>query len=241
MAQKESIFGRMSQLLRANINALIDKAEDPAKMIDQLIRDYTNEIVEAENAVAQTIGNLRLAEKDYEADIQAASDWGQKALAASTKADGARTAGNTAEADKWDNLAKVAIGKQISFEEASKTALPMIESQRQTVEQLRSGLSQMKERLSDLKTRRDQLAARQKTAEAQSRVNDAIKSINVLDPTSELSRYEEKIRRAEALVQGQMELAGDSLEAQFAELETDSSQIEVEARLAELKRKAGGQ
>lgn len=239
MAQKESVFGRVSQLLRANINALIDKAEDPAKMIDQLIRDYTNEIAEAEKAVAQTIGNLRLAEKDYDADQAAAKEWGQKALAASTKADGSRSAGNTADADKWDNLAKVAIGKQISLEDSAKTALPSIESQRQTVDQLKSGLTQMKERLADLKTRRDQLAARQKTAEAQAKVGDAIKSINVLDPTSELSRYEEKIRRAEAQVQGQMELANDSLESQFAELETDASQIEVEARLAALKRDSG--
>lgn len=241
MAQKESVFGRVSQLLKANVNALIDKAEDPAKMIDQLIRDYSNEIADAETAVAQTIGNLRLAQKDHESDIQAAADWSQKALAASTKADGARAAGNTAEADKWDNLAKVAIGKQISFEQSAKAAEPLIAAQEQSVEQLRAGLTQMKERLTELKTRRDQLAARQKTAEAQGRVNDAIKSINVLDPTSELSRYEEKIRRAEAQVQGQMELAGDSLEAQFAELETDASQIEVEARLAELKRQAAGQ
>ena len=64
MAQKQSVFGRMSQLLKANVNALIDKAEDPQKMIDQLIRDYTNEIAEAEKAIAQTIGNLRLQEQD---------------------------------------------------------------------------------------------------------------------------------------------------------------------------------
>lgn len=237
MAQKQSVFGRVSQLLKANINALIDKAEDPGKMIDQLIRDYTNEIAEAEKAVAQTIGNLRLAEKDYDSDIAAATDWGQKAIAASNKAEEFRTDGDQVAADKWDNLAKVAIGKQISFEEQAKIAEPLIESQRQTVEQLKGGLTQMKERLSDLKTRRDQLAARQKTAQAQAKVNDAIKSINVMDPTSELSRYEEKIRREEAQVQGQMELASDSLESQFAELETDASQIEVEARLAALKQR----
>ena len=62
MAEKQSIFGRVTQLAKANINALLDKAEDPQKMIDQLIRDYTNNIAEAEQAVAQTIGNLRLAE-----------------------------------------------------------------------------------------------------------------------------------------------------------------------------------
>ena len=235
MAQKQSIFGRVSQLLKANINSLIDKAEDPAKMIDQLIRDYTNEISEAETAVAQTIGNLRLAQQDYQTDLKAAEEWGQKALAASKKADSERAAGNEAEASKWDNLAKVAIGKQITYETNAKEAAPLIASQEQSVEQLKAGLTQMKERLQDLKVRRDQLAARQKTAAAQQQVNSAMGNINVLDPTSELSRFEEKVRRAEAQAQGQMELQADSLDNQFAELETDASQIEIEQRLAALK------
>ncbi|WP_182141357.1 PspA/IM30 family protein [Schaalia sp. JY-X169] len=237
MAQKQSVFGRMSQLLKANVNALIDKAEDPQKMIDQLIRDYTNEIAEAEKAIAQTIGNLRLQEQDLATDRAAAADWGSKALAASNKADEARNIGNAAEADKWDNLAKVAIGKQISFEDQAKAMEPAIAQQNQTVEQLKAGLNQMKERLADLKVRRDQLVARQKTAEAQAKVADAMGSINVMDPTSELSRYEEKVRRSEAQVMGQQELASSSLESQFAELETDSSAVEIEARLAALKNK----
>ena len=93
------------------------------------------------------------------------------------------------------------------------------------------------ERLSDLKTRRDQLVARQKTAQAQAKVADAMGSINLMDPTSELSRYEDKVRRSEAQVLGQQELASSSLESQFAELETDSSAVEIEARLAALKNK----
>ena len=238
MAQKQSIFGRMSQLLKANVNSLIDKAEDPGKMIDQLIRDYTNEIAEAEKATAQTIGNLRLSEKDYQTDLDAAKEWGNKALAASNKADEMRAAGNQAEAERWDGLAKVAIGKQISFEQNAKDVAPIIEAQNQTVEQLKQGLTEMKSRLEDLKRRRDQLVARQKTAEAQTKVNEAMGSINVLDPTSELSRFEEKVRRSEAQVMGQSELASASVESQFSELETDASDLEVEARLQALKKQA---
>ena len=63
MAQT-SILGRIGQLVRANVNALLDQAEDPEKMLDQLIRDFTNNIAEAEEAVAQTVGNLRLMEDD---------------------------------------------------------------------------------------------------------------------------------------------------------------------------------
>lgn len=237
MAEKQSILGRITQLAKANINALLDRAEDPQKMLDQLIRDYTNSIADAESAVAQTIGNLRLAEKDHAEDLAAAEDWGRKAQAASTKADQLRAAGDTAGADKWDNLAKVAIGKQIQFEGEAKESAPMIASQTEVVEKLKAGLNQMKEKLSDLKVRRDQLVARQKSAQAQAQVTDAISSINVLDPTSELSRFEDKVRRQEALAQGKTELAASSLDAQFAELETDASQIEVEARLAALKNK----
>lgn len=237
MAEKQSILGRITQLAKANINALIDRAEDPQKMLDQLIRDYTNSIADAESAVAQTIGNLRLAEKDHAEDVAAAEDWGRKAQAASTKADQLRAAGDTAGADKWDNLAKVAIGKQIQFEGEAKESAPMIASQTEVVEKLKAGLSQMKEKLSYLKVRRDQLVARQKSAQAQAQVTDAISSINVLDPTSELSRFEDKVRRQEAMAQGKTELAASSLDAQFAELETDASQLEVEARLAALKNK----
>jgi phage shock protein A len=235
MAQKQSILGRIGQLTRANINSLLDKAEDPEKMLDQLVRDYTSSIAEAQDAVAQTIGNVRLAEADHAEDVAAVKEWGAKAIAASQKADRLRAAGQSAEADKFDSLAKVALSKQISFENAAKTAAPQIAAQNQTVEQLKAGLINMQGKLEELRTKRDQLVARAKTAEAQTKVQDAVSSINVLDPTSELSRFEEKVRRDEARVAGQAELASSSLDSQFAELEGDSTQTEVEARLSELK------
>ena len=235
MAEKQSILGRITQLTRANINALLDRAEDPEKMLNQLVRDYTASISEARDAVAQTIGNLRLAEKDHAADIAEARDWGNKALAASRKADQLRAGGDSVGADKWDSLAKIALTKQITAENEAKAAEPMIASQQQVVEQLKTGLQQMESKLGELHSKRDQLIARKKTAEAQVKVQGAIRSINVMDPTSELSRYEDQVRRVEAQAAGQMELAGSSLESQFAELETSSAQMEAEARLAALK------
>ena len=235
MTEKQTILGRITQLTRANINALVDKAEDPQKMLDQLIRDYTNSIAEAEGAIAQTIGNLRLAEQDHAADLAAAQEWGSKAAAASSRADALRAQGNTTDADKFDNLAKVALGKQISFEQEAKDAEPMIASQNEVVDKLKAGLSGMKDKLSDLKRRRDTLVARAKSAEAQSKVQGAVASISVLDPTSEVARFEEKVRREEARVAGQAELQASSLDAQFEELEDHSVDAEVAARLAALK------
>lgn len=232
---KQSILGRITQLLKANINALIDQAEDPQLLLDQLVRDYTNSIADAESAVAQTIGNLRLMEQDHAEDVAAASDWGRKALAASAKGDELRAGGNAADADKFDNLAKVALGKQLSAENEAKTAEPTIASQTTVVDQLKKGLDGMRGKLSELTSKRDELVARSKTADAQKQVADAIGSIDILDPTSEISRFEDKIRREEAKVLGQQEIAASTLDAQFESLDDLDKQVEVDARLAALK------
>ncbi|WP_395243656.1 PspA/IM30 family protein [Agromyces sp. MMS24-K17] len=235
---KQSIFGRISQLVRANINALLDEAEDPQKMIDQMVRDYTNSIADAEAAIAETIGNLRLLEDDHREDVDAAAEWGRKALAASRKADELRTSGDAVDADKFDNLAKVALSRQISSENEAKAAEPQIAAQTEVVDKLKAGLNGMKEKLVQLQNKRNELVARAKTAAAQQQVHDAVKSIDILDPTSELGRFEQKIRREEALARGQAELAASSLDAQFNELDDLGELTEVDARLAALK--AGG-
>ncbi|MCB2176439.1 MAG: PspA/IM30 family protein [Actinomycetales bacterium] len=235
MADKQTVLGRISQLAKANINSLLDRAEDPGTMIDQLIRDYRNNIAEAQDAVAQTIGNLRLAQQDHAADVAAAADWGRKALAASSRADELRAAGETADTDRFDSLAKAAISRQITAERDAATAEPVIAAQAEVVDKLKSGLTAMKETLADLQTRRDSLVARQKSTEAQSKVQGAFSAIDVLDPTSEIARFEDKVRRDEAHAAGQAEVAASSIEAQFEELETSGGALEVEARLAALK------
>jgi phage shock protein A len=232
---KQSIFGRISQLMRANVNSLIDQAEDPQLMLDQLVRDYSNSIREAEDAIAQTIGNLRMMEQDHKEDVDTAADWGRKALAASQKADQLRGQGNAGDADKFDSLAKVALGKQLQSEQEAKAAEPTIASQNDVVEKLKTGLDGMRQKLGELSTKRDQLVARQKSAAAQAQVHEAARSINVLDPTSELGRFEEKVRREEAKVVGQQELDASSLDRQFESLEDLGKQTEIEARLAALK------
>lgn len=235
MTQKQTILGRISQLARANVNALLDRAEDPERMLDQLVRDYTNSIAEAEEAVAHTIANVRMAEADLRSDEQAAQEWGSKAAAAVRKADQMRAAGDTAGADKFDNLAKLALGRQIQHENDAKSARPAIEQQNSTVEQLKAGLTAMKTKLEQLKGRRGSLIARARTVEAQETVQDAIGSIDVMDPTSELSRFEDRIKRQEAMVQGRAEAKSTSLEDQFEELTDHSQDTEVEARMAALR------
>ncbi|MDO5726341.1 MAG: PspA/IM30 family protein [Bowdeniella nasicola] len=235
MAEKQTILGRIAQLTRANIHALLDRAEDPQKMLDQLVRDYTNSIREAEEAVAVTIGNLRLAEKDYASDQAEVRNWGDKARAAAQKAAQLREQGDEAGATKFDQLARIALTKQLAAEKEVNAAKPMIEQQNEVVNKLKDGLTTMRLKLNELQSKRDELVARQKTASAQAKVTDALSSINVLDPTTEISRFEDQVRQQEAMVAGKQEIAASSLESQFAELENSDEQAEIEARLQALQ------
>lgn len=231
----QSILGRVGQLVRANVNAMLDQAEDPEKMLDQLIRDFTSNIAEAEEAVAQTVGNLRLLEDDHREALEAKDEWGNKAASASRKAEEMRSAGNTSEAGRFDELAKVALRRQISFESEINAYEGQIEQQRAFTDQLKDGLNKLRERREELVRKRDELVSRAKMARAQTQVQQAVKNVSVMDPTSELSRFEERIRREEAMARGMQEVASSSLEDQFAELETSEDEAEVEARLAALK------
>jgi phage shock protein A len=234
MAQT-SILGRIGQLVRANINAMLDSAEDPEKMLDQLVRDFTNNIAEAEEAVAQTVGNLRLVEDDAREAREAVSEWGGKASAASRRADELRGEGNATEADRFDDLAKIALRRQIGYESQAKTLESQAASQTELADKLKDGLNKLRARREELVQKRDELVSRGKMARAQGQVQEAMKSASILDPTSELNRFEERVRRQEAQVRGMEEVAASSLDEQFAALEADEDEAEVEARLATLK------
>jgi len=232
---QQSILGRVSTMMRANINAALDGAEDPEKMLDQMLRDYTDNIREAEEAVAQTIGNLRLIEDDLKEAKEAVVEWGNKAAAASKRADELRTAGQTADADRFDTLAKIALKRQIGFEDQVKTLQTQVDSQTELVSKLKDGLNGMRARREELVQKRDELVARAKLAQAQTQVQEAVKSVSITDPTSEISRYEEKVRRQEAQARGMEEVAASSLDAQFDSLDDGMDDVEIEARLAALK------
>ena len=234
MAQT-SILGRIGQLVRANVNSLLDSAEDPEKMLDQLVRDFTNNIAEAEEAVAQTIGNLRLVEDDAKEARTASSDWGDKAAAASRRADQLRAEGNTAEADRFDELAKIALRRQLSYEGQATTLETQASQQAELAEKLKDGLNKLRAKREELVQKRDELVSRAKMAQAQEQVQVSLQSVSALDPTSEISRFEERIRRQEAMVRGREEVAASSLEEQFASLDDDEDEVEVETRLAQLK------
>jgi phage shock protein A len=237
MAQT-TILGRIGQLVRANVNALLDSAEDPERMLDQLVRDFTNNIAEAEEAVAQTVGNLRMLEDDHREALDAQREWGDKARAAARKAEEMRTQGNAAEADRFDELARIAIRRQISFEQQVATFQTQIAQQTELTERLKDGLNKLRLKREELVQKRDELVSRAKMAAAQRQVQEAVRDVSVMDPTSELNRFEERVRREEAMARGMQEVAASSLEEEFASLEDADTEAEVDARLAELRGQA---
>jgi phage shock protein A len=204
-------------------------------MLDQLVRDFTDNISEAEEAVAQTIGNLRVVEDDAREAREAVSEWGSKAAAASRRADELRGQGNASEADRFDQLAKIALRRQISYESQAQTLETQASQQSDLAEKLKDGLNKLRSRREELVQKRDELVSRAKMVQAQQQVQTSLRSVSVMDPTSEISRFEERIRRQEAQVRGMEEVAASSLEEQFASLESADDELEVDARLAELK------
>lgn len=233
MAQT-TILGRIGQLVRANINAMLDSAEDPERMLDQLVRDFTNNISEAEEAVAQTVGNLRLLEDDQREAQAAAADWGDKARAAARKADELRSSGGS-DAERFDELARIAIRRQISFENQVKTFDTQIAQQTDLTDRLKDGLNKLRLKREELVQKRDELVSRAKMASAQRQVQEAVRDVSVMDPSSELNRFEERVRREEAMARGMQEVAASSLEEEFAALDDGDDEAEVEARLAQLR------
>ncbi|KAA0976525.1 PspA/IM30 family protein [Paeniglutamicibacter gangotriensis] len=233
--KKNSFFARLFRIGRSNANAALDALEDPQKMLDQSVREYTDNIAQAETAVAQTIGNLRMLEDDYKTAVNDAREWGVKALAASNKAEEYAAAGDGANAEKFNKLATMAIQRQMTSEKKAASAEPNIASQRKVVEQLKSGLNTMSTKRQELVSKRDELVARARNAKTQSQMMDAVKALDMSDPTSEIGRFEAKIRTDEARVRGASELAASSLDAQFASLEDLGEATEIEARLAAMK------
>jgi phage shock protein A len=229
----QSILGRITQMARANIHEMLDRAEDPQVMLDQLVRDYTANIKEAEELVAQNIGNLRQVEADRKQAQVAIKEWGAKARAAKAKADELK-AQSSPEAEKFYDLARVAISRQLAAENEIASYEPLIKEQTDVTDRLKEGLSEMRSKLEVLRNKRNELASRAKVAKTREKMQDMRGSIDAMDPTSDLGRYEEMVQQMEARVQGKEELAAESMDAQFESLTKYARDEEVEKRLTAL-------
>lgn len=216
------IMERLTRLVRANINDLIDQAEDPEKMIDQILREMHENIVGARAQVAAMIAQEKELEMDVAETKKLASEWGRKAERA-------------VEAGK-DDLAREALRRKRDNEENSTLYAEQLTVQSQAVTKLKDQLRQLEAKYQTTLGARDSLVARQRRARAQRQVAEAVVVVTPLDPASELDRMERKIRSEEAHAMAALEVGEESFDAQFRALEAES---DVEAELEALKKALG--
>jgi phage shock protein A len=234
---KHGIIGRVTQLARANVDAIITSAQDPQRMLDQLIGAYTTNVAEAEQAIVQLTDNLRLAADDQQEDAWAVAAWGRKAEAASQGADELRAAGEADDADRFDHLARAALGRQMIAENDVEIVEHIITAQHESIDTLSHGVSQMKSKLTGLKRRQDALApGSASTAPASTGVplQGAITMIEIMDPSSEVTLFEEEVRQAEARSRDAAEWPASPQDAQFPALD-DMDKAAIEERLKAVK------
>ncbi|WP_372345479.1 PspA/IM30 family protein [Streptomyces sp. KL116D] len=211
---KQTILGLVTQLAKANINALLDSAEDPQKMLDQLIRDYTNNI-EAEEAVATTIGNLRMMEQDHKEDVTRPPTWGGARWPPARRRTNCAPAGTRrrpTSSTTWRRSPWAAVQAE---KEARDAGADDRRAQTEVVDKLKAGLDQMKVKLTELRSKRDQPGPRQDGAGAEPDAGRGREHRRPRPDERRLGRFEEKVRREEAeKALGKQELAASSLDAQ---------------------------
>lgn len=217
-----AILDRISRLVRANVNDLIDQAEDPEKMIDQIIRDMQSSITTARAQVASMIAQ----EKELDADLQESEalvgEWNEKARRA-------------VSAGK-DDLAREALRRKHDAAENLEIYREQHTTQKHTVDKLKQQLQLLESKYQSTLSQRDSLIARQRRASAQQTVADRVSSLSPLDASSELDRMERKIRSKEARASATIEIEDTSVDAQFRELDYD---MDVERELEALKSGTG--
>ncbi len=214
------VIDRVSRLVRANVNDLLDQAEDPEIMIDQILRDMQANIADARKQVASMIAQEKELEFDRDETKKLSDAWGDKAQRA-------------VDADK-DDLAREALRRQKDYSDNAALYQQQFELQNQSVVKLKSQLTQLEAKYDQTRSQRDSLVARQKRARAQAQIAQSLSSADFssMDPTTDLDRMERKIRGQEAQTAAMLEMQDDSIDAQFAELDYDS---DIESRLVALK------
>jgi phage shock protein A len=218
------LFSRLGTLIRSNINELINKAEDPEKMLNQVLVDMKTQLVEAKKQVAVAIADEKRLKKQYEMEAAKAIEWEKKAMLAVKAGD--------------DNLAKAALARKAEHEEVAETLRQQWEAQKASVEQLKMALRGLDAKIEEAKRKRNILVSRQKRAQAQATINRTLSQLNSGDSyDSTFARMDERVTQLEAEAEATAELGAlpeASLETQFKALEAGSS---VDSELEALKQK----
>lgn len=218
-----SLLERVTSLVRANINDMLDKAEDPEKMIKQYLIDMHNQLIQVKTQVAAAMADeQKLYQRYMDAQNQAA-DWQHKAELAVQKGE--------------DDLAKEALQRRNSFQETADGFKAQYDEQKKEVDILKDSLSKLEAKIQEAETKKDLLIARAHVADTQQMVSATTDKLHDQSAFQGFDRMEDKVRQKEAMAAASAELERDPLEDKFAALEKND---DLDRQLAELKSKVQG-
>ncbi len=217
-----ALLERVSTLVRANLNDLIDKAEDPEKMIKQVILDMQNQLLQVKTQVAIAIADQHLLEKRQKENEDKIAEWMRKAELAVDK--------------KEDDLARASLQRVESYRELSQNFAQQVTDQKAQVENLKSALRQLDQKLAEAQAKSEVLIAQHRRARAVSKASDARMASVDGSKAAAFDRMKRKVAHSEAVSQAKSEIASDNIEDRLAALE---KQDRIEQLLAELKSKRG--
>ena len=221
------IFSRLGTLIKSNINDLITKAEDPEKMLSQVLLEMQQQLVEAKKAVAVAIADEKKLQKQYTSETDKAKEWERKAMVAVRAGD--------------DNLARQALSRKQEHETIATQFQQQWIQQKQAVEKLKDALRLLNNKIEEAKRKKNILIARKKRAEAQQQIANTMQGLGDTSAFDTFDRMAERIQLMEAEAEAGAELAGelsgDTLESKFLQLE--QSDAGGDDALSELKAKMG--
>jgi phage shock protein A len=213
-----ALLERVSTLVRANINDLIDKAEDPEKMIKQVILDMQNQLLQVKTQVAIAIADQHLLEKKQKENEEKTSEWMRKAELAVSK--------------KEDDLARAALHRVESYREMAGSFTQQVTDQKMQVENLKTALRQLEQKLTEAQAKSDLLIAQHRRARAVGKAHDARTAIGDNSKSAAFDRMKRKVAHNEAVSQAKSELGADDVEDRFMAMEKSDR---IEQLLAEMK------
>ncbi|MBZ5576833.1 MAG: PspA/IM30 family protein [Acidobacteriia bacterium] len=219
-----ALLERVSTLVRANLNDLVDKAEDPEKLIKQLILDMENQLLQVKTQVAISIADQHVLEGKLKENGENEKQWLRRAELAVDKKD--------------DALARSAIERSMSYKGMTESFRQQVEDQKTQVENLKTALLKLQQKLAEAQAKSDMLIAQHRRSRALGKAVDAGMTIGDQSKAAAFDRMKSKVRHTEAAAQAKSELAADNVEDRFAALE---KQDEIDRLLEEIKskRKAG--
>ena len=218
-----AVLERVATLVRANLNDLIDRAEDPEKMLKQVILDMENQLLQVKTQVAISMADQHMLEKKQAEQQDKAAEWMRKAELAVDKGQ--------------EDLARAALERYQSFTQLAAGYAQQVNDQRLQVETLRSALGKLEQKLAEAHAKSDLLVAQHRRARALGKATDAQLAIGDRSNVASFDRLRQKVIHAEAVSQAKSELVSDDVDRRFEALEKEN---EVDRLLEALKARRGG-